>query len=90
MNQFILPNLSQIINSYLKNDRSKDVFKKILITTLLKRWIHFRYQSNLFKTSGTFPASPGSFLKKKFYINMTINIIHVLSNVVKISSNIKR
>ena len=41
------------------------------------------------KTSGTFPASPGSFLKK-FYINMTINIIHVLSNVVKNSSNIKK
>ena len=30
-------------------------------------------------TSGTFPAPPGSFLKKN-YINMTINIIHVLSN----------
>ena len=42
----------------------------------------------LYDTSGTFPASPGSFLKK-VYINMTINIIHVLRNVDKISSNIK-
>ena len=37
----------------------------------------------LFVTSGTFPASPGSFFK----INI---IIHELSNVVKISSNIKK
>ena len=47
----------------------------------------FRSQ-NLYQTSGTFPASPGSFLKK-IYIDMTINIIRTLSNVVKISSNIK-
>ena len=46
-------------------------------------------QTILYNTSGTFPASPGSFLKK-IYINMTINIIHILSNVVKISSNIKK
>ena len=37
------------------------------------------YSSGIYKTSGTFPAPPGSFLKKN-YINMTINIIHVLSN----------
>ena len=34
----------------------------------------------LYFTSGTFPASPGSFLKK-ICINMTIDIIHILSNV---------
>ena len=52
------------------------------------------YNKFLLNTSGTFPASPGSFLKK-IYIN--INIIHVsyiyiyrLSNLVKISSNIKK
>ena len=37
---------------------------------------------DIFGTSGTFPASPGSFMKKT-YNNMTINIIHILSNVVK-------
>ena len=48
-----------------------------------------RIYSPLLNTSGTLPASPGNFLKK-IYINMTINIIHILSNVVKISSNLKK
>ena len=48
------------------------------------------YSSGIYKTSGTFPAPPGSFLKNILHYYMTINIIHVLSNVVKISSNIKK